>query len=71
MNGDYAGRPRAEPAAIADAPAADLFRLLTAIFRAERFCEGAFLEAAEDGTLSAITRRAAELHARGADHASA
>ena len=50
-----------DPASIADAPAADLFRLLTTILRSERFRDGALQEMLENGVIDAITRRAASL----------
>lgn len=50
-----------DPTAIADAPAADLVRLLTTIVRGERFSDGELEAAADRGTLLAIARRAEAL----------
>jgi hypothetical protein len=40
-----------------EAPAADAVRLITAIFRGERFCDGTIAAALADGTLLAALRR--------------
>ncbi|MEV6323868.1 DUF6508 domain-containing protein [Nocardia sp. NPDC051787] len=39
------------------APVADAARMLTAVVRAERFCDGAILAALRDGTLPAALQR--------------
>jgi hypothetical protein len=51
----------ADPAAVADASAADLVRLLTTFIRSERFGEGTLESAFERGMLTALARRAAVL----------
>jgi hypothetical protein len=55
-----------DPAVIASAGSADLARLVTAIVRGDRFCEGNVAGAIERGFVTAICRRAAALLARGA-----
>ncbi len=56
----------ADPGLVAQAPVADLEKLLTAIIRGDRFSEGELAGAYESGVLTAIVRRAAALVA--ADH---
>jgi hypothetical protein len=51
------------PAAVADATADQLSKLLTVIIRRERFCDGALANAFESGLIIAILRRAAVLAA--------
>lgn len=55
-----------EPAAIAQATAEQLAKLLTLIMRQDRFVEGALLGRFRDGSILAIVRRAVELRDRGA-----
>lgn len=50
-----------ESEAVADASAADLVRILTAIVRSERFGEGQIEAAFDRGVLQACARRAGEL----------
>jgi hypothetical protein len=52
---------RDDPDALAGASEEQLARLLTALARADRFCEGALSEAYDSGLLLRIVRRAAEL----------
>ena len=54
-----------DPAAIASASSADLARLATAIRRGDRFTEGNLAAAIERGFVTAISRRAAALLAKG------
>jgi hypothetical protein len=56
-----AGSRLRDPEAVADADAADLGRLLTAILRSDRFTEGSLAGAHESGLLTAILRRAKAL----------
>lgn len=51
--------PRKYPAGmgLAEAPVADAMRLVTAIVRGERFCDGRIAQAIEDGSLVAATER--------------
>jgi len=53
----------ADPAAVAEASAGDLVRLLTAVVRSDRFSEGSLADAYESGLLTAIARRARDLTA--------
>jgi hypothetical protein len=50
-----------DPAAIAGATADDLQHILTAVFRGERFADGAIAGAIGRGVLLAVARRAREL----------
>ena len=50
-----------KPEALAQACAHQLAKLLTALTRKERFCEGAMASACADGLLAGITQRAAML----------
>jgi hypothetical protein len=50
-----------DPTAIAGATADDLQHILTAVFRGERFADGAIAGAIERGVLLAVARRAGEL----------
>ena len=47
--------------AIAKANPDQLYKLMTALIRSDRFCEGTVLQAFADGTLQAIASRAAVL----------
>lgn len=47
---------------LAEAPVADAVRLITAVVRSDRFCDGAIATAIEDGTLPAALRRLRQWH---------
>ena len=51
----------ASPEGVAGASVNDLRRMLTAIFRGERFCDGTLADAFETGILTAIVQRAGVL----------
>lgn len=59
-----AARLRADPDGLANAGEFDLFRLLTACIRQEKFSEGALLEAFESGLIRRIVQRAATIEAQ-------
>jgi hypothetical protein len=68
---DGVRRYRADPAALADAPVGDAVRLLTAIHRSKRFCDGSIDGALRSGLMQAALTRLRDWydHERTADPA--
>lgn len=58
---DEAKRLHGDPVAVADATPEQLQRLITMVFRLDRFCEGAVDDAIQRGTIPAAARRAGKL----------